>query len=181
MSLRDTHNSYGIISRLNHWLGAAVVIALLAIGLYFHELPRGDQRSYWLALHISIGALAFLFIAFRLIWRGASRSPAAAEQAPALQKLSKLIHVLLLLGIAIMFISGPLTIWSADRAINAFGLFSIPSPLGEMHDLHEALEEVHEFVSRGLLVLIVIHVLAALKHAITHPAVLRGRMWGRSD
>ncbi len=58
MSLRDTPTAYGTVSRLNHWIGAALVILMLGIGLYFHEMPRGDELRYWMGLHISIGALA---------------------------------------------------------------------------------------------------------------------------
>jgi cytochrome b561 len=42
MSLYDSYKeSYGAISRFNHWLGAAAILVLLGIGLYFHEMPRG--------------------------------------------------------------------------------------------------------------------------------------------
>lgn len=180
MSSRDTQNAYGSLSRFNHWLGAAIVITMLAIGLYFHEMPRGDEKSYWMGLHIGIGALAFLFIAFRVIWRLISHSPHPADQAAIWQKISKLTHILLLLGIVVMFISGPVLIWTAGRPINVFDWFSIPSPIERMHDLHEMLEGVHKVVSRVLLVLISLHILATLKHLLFNSGALRGRMWGKS-
>lgn len=181
MQWSDSQNSYGLMSRLNHWLGAVLVIVLLAIGLYFHEMPKGDERSYWQGLHIGIGALAFIFLAFRIVWRILNRTTQAAQQAPLLQKISHLTHVILVLGILIMIVSGPLIIWSAGRPINVFDWFSIASPMARMESLHEFLEEVHEIVSRVLLVLIIVHVLAAIKHAIMAPQLLSGRMWGRPD
>jgi cytochrome b561 len=62
----DATDRYGTISRINHWLGATAVIAMLAIGLYFSELPRGDRRSFWFGLHISLGVLLFTFFFFRV-------------------------------------------------------------------------------------------------------------------
>ena len=35
---------------------------------------------------------------------------------------------------------------------------------GENHDLHESLEEVHEFLFNALLVVAVVHIVAALYH-----------------
>lgn len=181
MSMHDTPSAYGLVSRLNHWLGALVVIVMLAIGLYFHEMPRGDERSYWLTIHIGIGVLSFLFIAFRIYWRFASKSPQPAGQTVTLQKAAMITHRLLILTMIIMFISGPLLIWTGGRPISPFGLFSIPSPIPEMHDVHEFLEELHEIVSRVLLVLIIVHVVAVIKHLVLGSGTLRGRMWGKVE
>ena len=181
MNVSDRTTYFGLISRINHWLGALLVIILLGIGLYFHEMPKGDERSYWLGIHIGIGAVSFLLLAFRIIWRGINRHTQAAEQAALAQKLSHITHALLLLAILIMIITGPLIIWTAARPINVFDLFSIPSPLPKMMELHEILETIHKVTSRVLLVLIGVHVLAAIKHALITPQVLAGRRWGRPN
>jgi cytochrome b561 len=179
MSLYDSKESYGAISRLNHWLGAAAILVLLGIGLYFHEMPRGEERLYWLRLHVALGVLAFAPLAFRVGWRIASRSPAALPQAPWQQRATRAVHAALLAGIAALLVTGPLMVWSAGRPIAVFDWFAIPSPLGDAPTLHEALETVHAVVSRLLIVAIGVHVLGALKHAIIDRAVLRGRMFGR--
>ena len=36
--------------------------------------------------------------------------------------------------------------------------------MGENHDLHETLEEVHEFLAFSILALVGLHVMGALKH-----------------
>ena len=163
--LADTDNRYGPVSVLNHWLGAVMVILLLTIGLYFHEMPKGDQLNYWKGLHISLGALFFLFLAFRVGWRLLGKAPAPVKQARYLQIAAKAVHHLLLACVAIMIISGPLMIWSKGYPVRMFDLLSIPSPIGKMEALHEILEVTHKVTSRVLLVLITLHVLAALKHA----------------
>lgn len=166
MSPFDTKDAYGSISRLNHWLGAIIVIGLLGLGLYFHEMPAGDERLSWLLLHVALGALAFPLLAFRVAWRAATPSPAPLSQSRLLAGITRGTHALLLLSIALVLVTGPLMVWTLGRPIAVFDWFAIPSPLGELTALHEALEGVHAVVSRVLLVLIVLHVLAALKHML---------------
>jgi cytochrome b561 len=45
-----------------------------------------------------------------------------------------------------------------------FGWFQFPALIGENHDLHETLEDVHEVLFNALLVVTVVHVAAALYH-----------------
>lgn len=179
MSAKDTSSNYGSVSRFNHWIGALLVLALLGIGLYFEDLPRGDARRFWRSLHVSVGALAALFLLWRVWWRARSASPLALPQAPAMQKFSKLVHWLLLAGIAVMAVTGPLTIWSAGRAIAVFGLFSIPSPMTASEALHEAMEEVHGFTADALIILIGLHLLGVLKHQFIDRDNIMARMTGR--
>lgn len=180
MATKDTPGSYGSVSRFNHWIGALLVLALLGIGLYFEDLPRGDARRYWRGLHVSVGAVAALFLLWRVWWRARSASPLALPQPPAMQKFSKLVHWLLLAGIAVMAVTGPLTIWSAGRDIAVFGLLSIPSPMAGSEALHEAMEEVHGFTADALIILIGLHLLGVLKHQFIDRDNIMARMTGRS-
>jgi cytochrome b561 len=64
--------------------------------------------------------------------------------------------------------SGVPTLW--------FGLFEVPPLPGldgspEMHDLHEGAEEAHELLGNLLILLLILHVGAALKH----------HFWNRDD
>ena len=179
VSLHDTAHSYGLVSRLNHWLGAALVLVLLGIGLYFEDMPKGDVKLYWLKLHIAIGTLAFLPLAFRVLWRKFSRGPSAFEQPVVMQRLTQLVHIVLLLGISVLIVTGPLAVWTGGRAIEVFTWFSIPSPTGKMESLHEILEEVHVFTSKAVLIAVILHVLGAVKHLVFERPKLAGRMIGR--
>ncbi|MBL8502192.1 MAG: cytochrome b/b6 domain-containing protein [Rhodocyclaceae bacterium] len=179
MNLQDTPARYGAVSVFNHWLGAALIVALLALGLYFEDMPRGEEKLYWLRLHISLGALALLPLAFRVFWRARSASPAPLPQPPALEKLARALHIALLAAIAALLVSGPLAVWSGGRAINVFGWFAIPSPLGEMPALHKGLEIVHALGAKVLLFALAVHILAALKHALLDRDGTLWRMLGR--
>ena len=61
-------------------------------------------------------------------------------------------------------ISGWLMSSAANYPVTLFGWFQFPALIGENHDLHETLEEVHEVLFYALLVGTVVHVAAALYH-----------------
>jgi len=176
MNLKDTSNHYGFISRLNHWLGALIIIGMLGVGLYFNDMPRGDEKSYWLKLHIGAGGLFFMFLGFRVLWRVFSQSPHAFEQKKAYQLITKIVHWVLLLSILTMALSGPLLIWSNGYPINVFDWFSIPTPMSKIPALHELMEQIHQIASKILLVTIGLHLLAVLKHLFIDKDNLLPRM-----
>ena len=180
MNMQDTPARYGTVSVFNHWLGATLIVALLAIGLYFEDMPRGEEKLTWLRLHIALGALALLPLAFRVFWRARSASPAPLPQPPALQKASRVLHIALLTAIAVLLVSGPLVVWSGGRAINVFDWFALPSPMGEMKGLHKALENAHGLAAKVMLFSLAAHVLAALKHALFDRDGTLWRIFGRA-
>ena len=176
MSLKDSSHAYGKISRFNHWIGGLIVISMLAVGLYFNDMPRGDEKSYWMGLHVAVGGLVFLFLWFRVFWRIFSQSPAAVEQEKVFITLTKLVHWVLLLSVLIMAVSGPMVVWTRGSGINVFDWFTIPSPIGKMPELHEWMETIHAIAAKVLLVSIIIHVLAVLKHQFLNKDQVLSRM-----
>lgn len=178
MPTEDSPNSYGSVSRFNHWLGAAIVIALLAIGLYMDDLPRGDARRFWRQLHVAVGVCGALFLLWRVYWRARSTSPVALQRAPALQLFSKVVHVLLLADIVVLAITGPLSIWVTGRAIPVMGWFAVPSPVPVFRELHEPLEDIHAFAADSMLYLIGLHLLGVIKHQFIDRDHILRRMAG---
>ncbi|WP_051302309.1 cytochrome b [Sedimenticola selenatireducens] len=132
-------------------------------------------------LHIAIGALVFAPLAFRVLWRMFSDGPAAFKQPVAMQRLTQFVHVVLLLGISVLIVTGPLAVWTGDRAIEVLTWFSIPSPTGKMESLHEALEVVHVVAAKAVLVAVVLHVFGAFKHLVFERQEFAGRMVERKS
>ena len=63
---------------------------------------------------------------------------------------------------------------AANYPVTLFGWFQFPALVAENHDLHEALEEVHEALFFLLLAVAVVHILAALyHHVVLKDSVLR--------
>ncbi|MES2297421.1 MAG: cytochrome b [Pseudomonadota bacterium] len=179
MSLRDTNTMYGMVSRLNHWIGALFVLLLLGIGLAFDLLPRGDLLRYFKRLHIAIGTIGIAFLLFRVYWRLHTASPLPLAQAPAMQRLASFVHRALLAGIVIMVVTGPLSIWSIGRPFGVFEMLKIPSPFPLFKSWHEPLEQIHGWTAYVMLGLIALHVGAVLKHQFIDRDGLLARMTGR--
>jgi cytochrome b561 len=55
---------------------------------------------------------------------------------------------------------------AANYPVTLFGLFQFPPLVAPDHDLHEALEEVHEALFGALVVIAVVHALAAMYHHV---------------
>lgn len=178
MTLTDTPTSYGLISRLNHWFVALLVLVMLGIGLYFADLPKGDQKTFWFQMHMAIGALTAVFVVLRVLWRAVSRRTQPFPQARLFQVTTDIVHGILMLALVLMVITGPLTVWTKGVAIAPFGLFSIASPTGEMPNLHEILEQAHMVIAYVLMGALALHILGMFKHLVFDRQALMGRMVG---
>ncbi len=84
MSLKNSEHHYGWLAVVLHWLVAAVVVGLFALGFWMVDLSYYDE---WYRkgpdLHRSIGLILFAVVVFRLLWRliNASPRPLAKPQA----------------------------------------------------------------------------------------------------
>lgn len=175
--MKDSESRFGLVSIFNHWAAAAAMIALLAIGLLFEELPRGAERTFLKDLHVSLGMAVLALLAFRVAWRLYHAFPQALPAPDWQQKSAKAVHWLLLLTIVVLIVTGPLSVWTGGRPIDVFGLVSLPSPFARFEDLHEALEVVHTVAAKPVLLsLLGLHVLAVAKHAVIDRDGMLARM-----
>jgi cytochrome b561 len=148
-----------------HWLMAILLIILFAVGLYMHELPLSPWKLKIYSWHKWAGVTAFLLVLARLAWRFAHHPPALpATMSSSMRLAAHAGHaVLYLLMIAI-----PLSGWLMSSAKGFqtvyFGVLPLPDLLAKNKELGDLLREVHEALNWILLVVVVGHVGAALKH-----------------
>lgn len=159
--------AYDATSRINHWVIALVMFAMLGFGLYlaYGDLPR-DERGSLIALHKSVGVLALGFGLWRVLWRLVQGFPAAVSNMPAWQtRASKLAHWTLLASVLLMPASGVVASLFRGRTVEVFGWFTIPAQ-SEVAWLASLGSGVHQFAGYALVALVVLHIAAALKHHI---------------
>ena len=168
MRLNDTKSGYGWISIAFHWLTAAVVIAMWTIG----SLAQGDAQGEgkvgfdFVHLHTTIGMTAYVLLWARIIWRFKVGHPGPrAGQSATLYPIAKAVHYLLLLALGVALVSGPLTVWLAGDAIEAFSL-ALPSPFGKLPAAQDIARNVHGVTTMAVFGAIALHVLAVIKHAV---------------
>ncbi len=183
MPLRNTPRTYGLVAVLLHWLVAAGVIGLFALGWWMVDLTYYDP---WYKtgpdLHKAIGILLFLAMLGRLAWRRFNGPPEPEPGTSALlDRLARgMHHLLYLLPFAVM-LSGYLISTADGRAVSVFGLFEIPATLSGLRSQADIAGKVHWYLALSLLGLTAVHAMAALKHHFIDRDRTLKKMFGLSN
>ena len=161
-----------------HWIMAALVIAMIALGQFMTEVPRQTPlRGPLFNLHKSIGILVLLLILLRLVWRFRHPPPPLPAEVPAwTRRLAGATHI----AFYVLLILQPLLGYTAS-AFGQYGvaLFGIPlSSWGHEPALREPLLAAHHLVADLLVILIGLHLLGVAWHVAAARNRLWRRMWG---
>jgi cytochrome b561 len=166
MMLRNNRQQWGGMAKFLHWLMALAILGNGLFGLLMDLASSPMQKINWLALHKSIGLSVLALFLLRLLWRAVDRRP-PDEPAPRWQQLTAhAVHALLYVLIAAIPLSGWWFNSISGKPLQWFKLFSVPA-LGAPDDsLRHFAHGVHEYLFWVLVLLLVAHVGAALKHHV---------------
>ncbi len=165
MQLKDTTDTFGLSSILFHWVTALLIIGLFIMGQILEEMPRGPEKGELMDLHKSLGMLLLILVFVRLAWRIMQGFPQAANSsATFLNIVSRLWHWALLIIIVAIPVSGFISSDAGFSDVPFFGLFTFPDIVSFDHQLHEQFEDIHVVLTKIIVPLVLIHVLAAFKH-----------------
>lgn len=168
MPFRNTEAAFGAAAKLLHWTMAVLLIGLLALGVYMHELPMSPDKFELYALHKSLGVTALALALVRLGWRAVDPPPAALPSVPAVQaKLAAAAHWALYGCMVAVPLTGWLMAAASGTPVDWFntGLL-LPNLVGADNDLRVTLHGLHELFGKLLMALVAIHVGAAVKHHV---------------
>lgn len=160
----QTHR-FPAFSRILHWLMAAMIVAMLFIGI---GMMASLTDYHWLvSIHRPLGIAILTLAAVRLINRMFNPTPALPRDMPKLLRgAAHGSHVLLY---ALMF-AVPLVGWgmlSAERyPIILYGALVLPPILPQNDMLSAWLRTTHTVLAVLFFVTILAHVAAALMHAL---------------
>lgn len=190
MPLKNTTTGWGWLARLFHWSMAIVIIGLLVMGFYIAEILTGTDSDTLLEKfnltqdHKSWGFVAFTLALMRVIWRLFNPSPALPEGMSAIERLlAHGGHYGLYFCMFLMPLSGWLMA-SASPLQDAYGIknkvfatFELPDPfVPGSEELVGLFANIHALAGLGLAVLLLGHVLAALKHHFVNKDTVLRRM-----
>jgi len=165
MQLRNTADTYGALAKFLHWTIVILIIAQYVIIEAAEELPDGLEKLTMVTRHKSIGMLVLGLALVRIAWKLLNKAQPGPVPMPRPQRIAAAAgHGLLYVLILAQPISGWLMSSAANYPVTFFGWFQFPALVGANEQLHEFYEEVHEFLFSALLVVTVVHVLAALYH-----------------
>jgi cytochrome b561 len=150
-----------------HWAGAAIILALLAIGwtMVYGGLDAASTFDLY-QQHKSLGFVALALTAARLAARLASPSPPAPVSARWEQALAALTQAALYLLTVAAIVSGWLDVSSSPLPVPTrfFNLFVIPNIAAPNLTLYETAAWAHRAAVWSIAALVALHVAGALKH-----------------
>lgn len=159
-----------------HWAIVVLLAIQIPLGKIAHELPVGLERLAMMSRHKSVGITILGLALLRLVWRWFDRPPPPPPMPRWQQLASRLNHWSLYALLFALPLSGWLMSSAAARPVSWFGLVQLPDFVAPDAGLKEIFEEVHEVLVILLLALVILHVVAALKHQFVDRDGLMHRM-----
>jgi cytochrome b561 len=177
MPFWNTSYSWGAPAKALHWTIAGLVLIQVALGWMAVTWPLSPAKLDLFVLHKSTGMLILGLMLVRLAWRAANIIPLAVTgTSPLEQFAAKLCHFLLYLVLLLMPISGWIINSAAGIPFRMFWRIPLPAIVGPDKAVADTAGRVHLALFAALLVLLVIHVGAALRHHFVRRNVILARM-----
>jgi cytochrome b561 len=174
---RGKIDGYPAVGRALHWLTAALVIALVVVGIVMIKMPEGAAQTVLFDLHRSVGILLLPLILVRLAYRVTHTFPRLPADIPALQQFAAHAnHWLLYAALVAQPMIGWLGMSAFGEPIRVLWLFDVPTIWPKDEALSERLFQVHSWVGIAIAALVVVHIAAALFHHFVRRDTVLARM-----
>jgi cytochrome b561 len=179
MALRNSPAEFGLVTRVIHWGTMLLVISQLALGLRIADLQPGLATLWLYGLHKTLGIAVLALVLARIVWHIASPPPLPLGHRGAAFWAARTAHwVFYALLIAL-----PLTGWAGSAAT---GIDVVIAERWTLPPLVSASAEgeafwfgLHDILTKVLIGLIIVHMLAALKREIEGDGTLTRMIRGR--
>ena len=171
MTLANTTRSYGSVAKAFHWTVAALILALIPLGIVANGLPADTseqiaRKAMLFSIHKTLGVTLFFLALARIGWAVVQPRPAALHPDRRLETAAATTaHWLLYASLVLVPLSG----WAHHAATEGFA--PIWWPFGQSlpfipkdPDLAEIFGGLHIVFERVLVATLLLHVAAALKH-----------------
>lgn len=170
------------ISRANHWIIALVMIGMLIFGVYLEDfVPRGPDKRALIGTHKSIGVMVLLFGLWRVGYRLVQGFlDDAAPMAKWQSVMAKVVHWVLLVAVIAMPLTGLLGSYFAGRAVDVFGIFTLPGAPDANRAIADVFNTLHGLFGKIAILAVLLHIVGALKHHVIDKDSTLKRMLGRA-
>ena len=164
--MRFTNNltEYGSISKIFHWLSAAVLLIQIPLGFYLVGLEFDEKKLAVENLHVLLGLSIFILTLLRLVYKIFNPTPPLSNSIfPGQKIIAKLNHIFLYILIFIISISGALKKLFNGEILD---IFFLNLEIKDNFNLAELFYDIHIFGNYTLVTLISLHILAVIAHKI---------------
>jgi cytochrome b561 len=163
--LKNTKNSYGLITKFFHWLIALAIIGLMTVGFNMANMPPSVEKYELYGMHKASGVVVFMLIILRLLWRLANETVQPPKNLPQiLATAAKIGHFLLYVFMFSMPISGILMSYFSGNNVSVFGIFTIPAAVETAPKIAGFFHSIHVLGVLAFIAVIILHICAALYH-----------------
>jgi cytochrome b561 len=147
-----------------HWIIAGLILAGFSLGWVMTDLAVSPLKLRMYNWHKWVGITVLGLAAIRTIWRLIHRAPPLLP-SPAWQRIAAhAVHGLLYLVLFLLPLSGWVYSNATGYPVVYLGLWRLPDLVGRDKALAGMLHERHEQLGLLLLLLVVLHAVAAFKH-----------------
>jgi cytochrome b561 len=149
-----------------HWLIALLIVCGFALGWVMTDIPGlTPTKLRYYSWHKWIGVTVFALAALRIVWRVTHAAPPLPRGMAAWQRAAaQAVHVLLYALMIVIPLSGYLYSSAANVPVVYLGIVPLPRLIAPDPTLKALFKAVHIALNYGLLVLVALHVAAAVKH-----------------
>jgi len=154
------------LQRALHWLMAVMVVAMLFIGIGMVSTLRPRFLTL-IAIHKPLGIAILVLAVLRLGVRVRRGAPPLPADLPSWQAAgAKVSHVLLYTLLIVMPLVGWAMLSAGGYPIVLYGPIHLPQIMPHNDALHATLRSAHTWLAYLFFVTILLHVAAALFHAL---------------
>jgi cytochrome b561 len=165
--VRNSTTQWGWPAKALHWIAAAAILILLIHGWWMtHMLPRPLRIANY-AWHAALGYDLLALLVLRLLWRWVNPVPALPSELKPWEKwAAHASHF----GLYVLMFAATFTGWALAGTMRtplAKDMFGLQLPLiyvSRDRAMHELFEDSHKILAYLLAVLVVVHIVGALRH-----------------
>lgn len=163
--LRNTEHAWGSVAKFLHWLLAVLLIAQLGLGWIAEDMRLSPQKLDLFVWHKSLGITILAMVLLRIAWRLLDPPPEPVTRPEHWEtRLARLGHGLLYVLMLLVPLTGW---WISDTSRIPFRLYwqlPVPDLMPADKASSELAAGVHGVLTTLMLLVVLIHVAAALRH-----------------
>ena len=176
-----TATSYDRGYKWLHWSMAVLILLMFMAGFGFADAQTDDEHMIMLIGHSSIGTVLSLLLILRISKRFVHRSVKPIQPLPVLQQYAaKAVHLGLYACMIFIPVSGYLTASMHPLPVQVFSIFNISQGAADAasEQSFNLLRQVHEYGIQLIMLLLVLHIGAALYHKFVNKDGVLASMLG---
>jgi cytochrome b561 len=177
--LRNSTDSFGLITRLIHWGMALLILSLFALGLRITWMEPSLANLWLYGLHKTLGLTALGLVTLRILWHLISPPP-GPKATGGTRLFIRAWHWTLYA----LMIATPIAGWAGSSASGIDTVYAETFVVPPIVAVNQSSEFVwfilHEIFAKTLMGMVIVHMLAALKREMEGDGTLTRMLKGRA-